>query len=129
MATLTPTLTLESTDATSDTLSFSVTDTLTVTDPQIGLSKIAASTTGGNSIILPSVDAVRYVYIKHTAVDGSGSATSQLLNVETADNTVVCTLGAGEFMFAPIHDGDATLIQLEAASGTIVAEYAYWTKG
>ena len=129
MATLTPTLTLESTDATSDTLSFSVTDTLTVTDPQIGLSKIAASTTGGNSIILPSVDAVRYVYIKHTAVDGGGSATSQLLHVETADNTVVCTLGAGEFMFAPVHDGDATLIQLEAASGTIVAEYAYWTKG
>ena len=45
MATLTPTLTLESTDATSDTLSFSVTDTLTVTDPQIGLSKIAATKT------------------------------------------------------------------------------------
>ena len=129
MATLTPTLTLESTDATSDTLSFSVTDTLTVTDPQLALSKIAASTTGGNSIILPSVDAVRYVYIKHTAVDGGGSATSQLLHVETADNNVVCTLGAGEFMFAPVHDGDATLIQLEAASGTIVAEYAYWTKG
>ena len=129
MATLTPTLPLESTDATSDTLSFSITDTLTVTDPQIGLSKIAATTTGANQIILPSVDAVRYVYIKHTAVDAGGSATSQILQVETADDTYPISLGAGEFMFAPIHDGNATLIQLEAASGTIVAEYAYWTKG
>ena len=129
MATLTPTLTLESTDATSDTLSFSVTATLTVTDPQVGLSKIAATTTGANQIILPSIDATRYLYIKHTAVDGGGSATAQILQVETADNTWAISLGAGEFMFAPIHDGDATLIQLEAASGTIVAEYAYWTKG
>ena len=34
MATLTPTLTLESTDATSDSLSLSVTDSLTVDAPQ-----------------------------------------------------------------------------------------------
>ena len=37
MATLTPSLTLTSTDATSDTLSFTVDDTLTVTQPSVGL--------------------------------------------------------------------------------------------
>jgi hypothetical protein len=31
-------------------------------------------------------------------------------------------------MFAPIHDGNATKTQLEASSGTIVAEYAYFSK-
>ena len=51
MATLTPTLTLTSTDATTDQLSFSVTDSLSVTAPHIGLAKIAVSTTGANNII------------------------------------------------------------------------------
>ena len=44
MATLTPTLTLTSTDATTDQISFSVTDSLSVTHPQVGLSKVAATT-------------------------------------------------------------------------------------
>ena len=38
MATLTPTLTLTSTDATTDQLSFSVTDSISVTDPFRGMS-------------------------------------------------------------------------------------------
>ena len=46
MATLTPTLTLTSTDATSDQLALSVTDSLSVTAPHIGLAKISVSTTG-----------------------------------------------------------------------------------
>ena len=41
MATLTPTLTLTSTDATTDQLAFSVTDSLSVTAPHVGLAKIA----------------------------------------------------------------------------------------
>ena len=128
MATLTPTLTLTSTDATTDQISFSVTDSLSVKHPQVGLSKVAATTTGGDTIILPSVDTKRYLYLKHTGLDTSGSAVTTTLNVESADNTVICILHAGEFMFAPIHDGNATLTQLEASSGTIVAEYAYFSK-
>ena len=45
MATLTTTLTLTSTDASIDQLSFSVSDNLSITHPQVGLSKVAATTT------------------------------------------------------------------------------------
>ena len=44
MATLTPTLTLASTDVTSDELSFSVTDTLNITGDVVSLSRVALST-------------------------------------------------------------------------------------
>ena len=60
MATLTPKLTLTSTDATSDTLSFSVDDTLTVTNPSVGLSKVVVTTAGASTIIVPNLDATRY---------------------------------------------------------------------
>ena len=126
---LVPTLSIKDTTTFSDEVNFSVTDSLTVTAPSSSLSTIIATATGGNHIIVPSSTNISYLFVRHTGTTDGSTSTSQLLNVETADNTVVCTLGAGEFMFAPVHDGDATLIQLEAASGTIVAEYAYWTKG
>ena len=129
MATLTPTLTLESTDATSDTLSFSVTDSLTVTDPQIGLSKIAATTTGNETIILASHSSNRYLYLKHTGKDAGDSAVTTTLGVEIENNKAFAELGAGEWMFVPVaQTGGSVAVQLEASSGTIVAEYAYWTK-
>ena len=54
MATLTPTLTLTSTDATIDQLSFSVTDSLSVTAPIQSMSKtIVVSNVGGNNIVVP----------------------------------------------------------------------------
>ena len=51
MATLNTTLTLTSTDVSSDTLSMTVTDVLTVIPPQQSISMIIASTTGGDNII------------------------------------------------------------------------------
>jgi len=129
MATLTPTLTLESTDATSDTLSFSVTDVLTVTDPQIGLSKIAATTTGNETIILASHSSNRYLYLKHTGKDADDSDVATTLGVEIENNKAFAELGAGEWMFVPVaQTGGSVAVQLEASSGTIIAEYAYWTK-
>tara|TARA_Y100001937_G_scaffold114442_1_gene164176 strand:+ start:566 stop:958 length:393 start_codon:yes stop_codon:yes gene_type:complete len=130
MATLTPTLTLSSSDATSNEVNFSVTDSLTVTDPQIGLSKVAATTTGGDTIILPSHSSNRYLYLKHTGFDASDSATSQTLQVEIENNKSFAELAAGEFLFVPIGQNSGSVaVQLEATSGTIIAEYAYWTKG
>ena len=130
MATLTPTLTLVSTDATSNEINFSVTDTLTVTDPQVGLSKVAATTTGNETIVLASHSSNRYLYIRHTGVDASDSATSQTLQVEIENGKSFAELHTGEWMFVPVgQQGGSVLVQLEATSGTIVAEYAYWTKG
>jgi len=128
MATLTPTLTLTSTDATTDQLSFSVTDSLSVTAPHIGLAKIAATTVGANNIIQPATDGqTYYVYVHHTGVDASGSAVTTTLNIELTGDVVIGKLAAGEFMWMPV-GGHSLGVQLQSSSGTIVAEYAYFTK-
>ena len=51
MATLTPTLTLTSSDATSETLNLSVTDSLTVTDPSVGISRITITTADNQELV------------------------------------------------------------------------------
>tara|TARA_R100001443_G_scaffold60781_1_gene71100 strand:+ start:338 stop:727 length:390 start_codon:yes stop_codon:yes gene_type:complete len=128
MATLIPTLTLSSTDATTDLLSFSVTDSLSVTAPHIGLAKASVTTVGANNIIQPATDGqTYYVYVKHTGVDASGSAVSTTLNLELTGDVVFGKLAAGEFAFLPV-GGHSLGVQLQASSGTIVAEYAYFTK-
>ena len=128
MATLTPTLTLTSTDATTDQRAFSVTDNLSVTAPHIGLAKISVSTTGANNIIQPATDGqTYYVYVKHTGVDSSGSAVTTTLNIELTGDVVIGKLAAGEFMWMPV-GGHSLGVQLQASSGTVVAEYAYFTK-
>ena len=127
MATLTPTIKLESTDATSDSLSFTVNPNVNVTDPSVGLSKIAATATGGDTIVVPTSATTRFLYLKHTGKDAGDSAVTTTLNVETADGVPFAKLSAGEWMFVPI--GGASLqVQLEASAATIIAEYAYWTK-
>ena len=56
MATLKAALILTSTDTSSDALSLSLTDSLTVVSPSISPSKITVSTTGANNIIQPNTD-------------------------------------------------------------------------
>ena len=128
MATLTPTLTLTSTDATTDQLAFTVTDSLSVTTPHIGLAKTSVSTTGANNIIQPATDGqTYYVYVRHTGVDANGSDITTTLNIELTGDVVIGKLAVGEFMFMPV-GGHSLGVQLQASSGTIVAEYAYFTK-
>ena len=129
MATLTPKLTLTSTDATSDTLSFSVDDTLTVTNPSVGLSKVVVTTAGASTIIVPNLDATRYLFLRNTGVDSGGSSISTDLKVEEGDENWFSRLAPGEFLWVPLNADGGHLIQLETTGGTIVAEYAYWTKG
>jgi len=131
MATLTPTLTLSSTDITSDTLSFSVTDSLTVTTPLVGISKINATNAGGDSIIVPAGTAVAYLYVKHTGTTDGSTATSQLVDLENTDNEAFARLGAGEFLFMPFnHAGVSVGVQLQVAHASVVQmEYAFFTKG
>ena len=128
MATLTPTLTLTSTDATTDQLSFSVTDSLSVTSPSVGLSKVVVTTAGASTIIVPNLDATRYFYLKHTGVDSSGSTVTTDIKVEEADENWFSRLAPGEFLWVPLNADGGHLIQLETTGGTIIAEYAYWTK-
>ena len=130
MATLTSTLTLSSTDVSSDTLSFSVTDGATVVAPIENVARITATTTGNASIIAPNTDAVRYIYIKHLGLNSAGgSSGADQIKVETADGTEIMRISKDEFAFFPHYAGGAGLIQLEASAGTVIAEYGYWTKG
>ena len=130
MATLTPTLTLASTDVSSDTLSLSVNDALTVVSPIVNISTIPATTTGANSIILPSLDSPRYVYVKHLGLNSAGSSSgTDKVKVETADGTSIMELKIGEFAFFPHYAGGAGLLQLEASANTVQVEYAYFTRG
>lgn len=128
MAILTTRLVIKSTNATDDFLSLNVLDSLNVTDPFIGPSKVACTTTGNDTIILPDLDVIRYVYIKNTGKDADDASTSSTIRVEIADNTRIIELASGEFCFLPHKTEAAGGLRLEASSGTVIAEYAYWTK-
>ena len=73
MADLKATLTLTGTAADlGSTLSLSVTDTVSVVSPTVGVSIKSATTTGDDTIIVPNVDSTKYVYIKHTGLNSAG---------------------------------------------------------
>ena len=129
MATLTPTLSLTSTDATSDELSFSVTDSLTVKAPSRSLSLETVTATGGNHIIVPAGTAVAYLFVRHTGTTDGSTGTAQMVDLENTDDEAFARLGAGEWLFMPFnHAGASVGVQLQSASGNIQTEYAYWTQ-
>ena len=115
MATLTPTLTLNSADATSDSINFSVTDTLSVTGDVISLSRVTLSTSD-LTLFASSAYSRSYVYLKNT--DGSIA-----MDIDFG-TTASFNLAAGEFAFFPWH-GSQNILAV-ADSGTPVLEYALW---
>ena len=121
MATLTPTLTLVSTDATSDALSLSVTDTLTVTTPSIGISKIVITTADNQELVDEATgSAIHYFYAKNTD-------TTNFVVLQTTASVQYARLSPGEFCFFPINA--AAGLEARADTASCVLEYAYWTKG
>ena len=94
MATLTPTLTLTSSDSGADTLSLSVTDSLSVAGDVIR-KRIAIPTGGSNGVsIIGTAYNKCYVFVKNT--DSSIVITLGPDNSSTADWREI---GPGEFMF------------------------------
>ena len=131
MPTLTPTLTLTSTDATVDQLAFSVTDSLSVTAPIQSMSKtIVVSNVGGNNIVVPATGGtITYFYCRHTGTTDGSTATTQLIDVEETGDAAFARLGPGEFMLIPFcHHAGNVGVQFQSVSGDIQMEYAYWTK-
>tara|TARA_R110000765_G_scaffold388055_1_gene480239 strand:+ start:417 stop:815 length:399 start_codon:yes stop_codon:yes gene_type:complete len=132
MATLTPTLTLASTDITSDELRFTVTDSLTVTAPSQGLSTyIAADNVGANNIVVPATTAVTYFYCRHTGTTDGVTESVVPVDVEETGDAAFARLGAGEWLFLPFnHHGGSVGIQFQVTTDTaVLMEYAFWTKG
>ena len=130
MATLTPTLTIVSTDATTDELNFSVTDTLTVKAPAQGLSTIIADNTGANNIIVPLTGGITtYVFIRHTGTTNGTTTTTVQVDVEETGDAMFARLAAGEWMFLPFnHHAGNVGVQLQSTGADDQMEYAYWTK-
>ena len=128
---------VSSTLSSDEALNLTVRDTLTTTGNYQGISSKDIGTVGINNIIQPNVDGqTYYVYIKHTGVNSSGVAVTTTLNINktTAADAADITMGKlapGEFVLLPSGGSSGTTsgVQLESSSGSIVAEYAYWTRG
>ena len=113
MATLIPTLTLSSTDATSDTLSFTVTDQLNITKKVITPSRVTTST-GDLTVFASSSYSRSYVYLKN--MDDTIS-----MDIDFG-STASFNIRPGEFAFFPWHASQNIVVA--ADSGTPILEYA-----
>ena len=129
MAKLTPTLTLASTDLSSDELNFTVTKELTTGQDYRVLARTTVNTVGASNIIQPTTTgATYYLYVKHTGTTDGSTTTTENLGIELTGDVPFAVLAPDEFCFVPIGGGSFG-VQLQAASGTIVAEYAFFVKG
>tara|TARA_R100000654_G_scaffold52239_1_gene78386 strand:+ start:180 stop:548 length:369 start_codon:yes stop_codon:yes gene_type:complete len=122
MATLVTKLTLTSSNATSDTLNLSQTDTLTTANPTQGLTRV--SITSGNSLtVVAAGDAGSvYLYAKNTNTSGTGK-----LILANAAGQGFGVLNNDEFAFFPIDRAKG--FNFEANTADVVVEYGYFTKG
>ena len=122
MATLTPKLTLSSTDVDpNNTLDLVVDDTLTTTDPSSMPSRISVSHSAPTEIVAAAISAVNFVYIKNI-----GSNNSRTITVSTAGGTAFATLEVGEWMYLPVKA--STGIEVQSATSAEIVEYAYFTR-
>jgi len=115
MATITPTLTLTSVDATTDQLSFSVTDSLTIAQKVIAPSRVKTST-GDLTLFASSSYSRSYVYLKN--MDDTIA-----MDVDFG-STAAFNIKPGEFAFFPWHASQNIVVA--ADSGTPVLEYAIY---
>ena len=134
MATLTPTLTLASTDIFTDQpLNLSVTDSLTVQAPMTDISRMNSNDnigSGAGVIIADLIQDTYYVYVKHTGIlssDGTtaANATADYITLSNADGEAgsdIIRLYPGEFAFFP-WTGE-TDINILSVAGTPTLEYA-----
>ena len=115
MATLTPTLTLNSPDALSDTLSLSVTDSLSVLG-RVTQKRIATSTTA--AVFLAAADYTdAYVFLKNLS---STAAEKIFIRSGGTGDANIITLGAGEWTFFPWSSDEN--LNYDADSGTPILE-------
>ena len=120
MATLTTKLTLTSSNATSDALNLTSTDTLTVGEPTTGISRKSIAT-GSAQDVLATNSAFSYVYIKNT----SSTNAAAWLQIKLGGDAKI-RLDVGEFAFIPLYSSQT--VQAEAQTAACIIEYAQFTK-
>ena len=119
MATLNATLTLSSTDALSDVLSFTVTDELTVTAPTQGLSRQTITTADNQELVDEAVSGVNYFYAKNLD-------STNFVILQTTASVQYARLSPGEFAFFPINDGAG--LEARADTASCILEFAFFAK-
>lgn len=119
MATLNATLTLSSTDALSDVLSFTVTDELTVTAPTQGLSRQTITTADDQELVDDAVSGVKYFYAKNLD-------STNFVILQTTASVQYARLSPGEFAFFPINDGAG--LEARADTASCILEFAFFAK-
>ena len=120
MATLKPTLSLVSTDFSSDSLSFTVTDNLTTGEPSTGLSRQSIAT-GSAQAVLASNSAFSYLFLKNA----SSTNAAAFLQIKLGGSAVI-RLDVEEFAFVPMYSGLA--VEAEAYTAACVLEFAQFSK-
>ena len=122
MATLSSSLTLTSTDATSDSLSFTVTAILPVAaaGPNQGLSRKTITTADNQELVDEGTAGVYYFYAKN--IDSTN-----FVILQTTASVQYARLSPGEFAFFPVNDGNG--LEARADTASCILEYAYWKKG
>ena len=119
MATLSQQLIITSTTTSSDALSISTTDTLTVTEPSINVARKSIATGSAQSILPALSGSFTYVYLKAI----SGTASTDYLQVKIGGN-VVFKLRIGECCWFPLYNN--LLIEGEAYGNAVIVEYGQW---
>jgi hypothetical protein len=120
MATLTGKLTLTSSSATSDALNLNATETLTVGEPIVNISRISlVGDATASDILTASNSTTTYVYVKNT------DATNHI-KLYTGNSELFGIIWPGQFSFFNIIDGEG--LKVQANTGNCVLEYGYWTK-
>ena len=119
MATLDVTLTLSSTDISSDNLSFTVTDALGVTIPSQGLTRQTINTADDQELVDDAISGVKYFYAKNTD-------TTNFVVLQTTASVQYARLSPGEFCFFPVNDSVG--LEARADTASCVLEFAFFTK-
>ena len=120
MATLTAKLTLSSSNATSDALNLVTTESLSVKEPIVNISRISLVGDATASDILTATNSTTtYVYVKNTD-------TTNHIKLYTGASELFGIIWPGQFSFFNIIDGEG--LKVQANNAACVLEYAYWTK-
>ena len=124
MATVTPTLTLSSSDLLSDALSISTTTSITASHTsglaRAAITSTAKGTTSGQVTIATAGEftSPNYLFIKNTA---AYHATNNIITLfdDTNSDVEIAYIPGGSFAFIPVFSGN-TLKAFASTSGTVV---------
>ena len=130
MATLTPKLTLASTDVSAnEVLGLSVGKALTVKPPMKGISRMSCPALGTDDVTILAANALtQYLYIHHTGFQQDGtSATTQYIKVQFGSGPLdTLMIQPNDFAWLPV--GNQAVVIESSGNQTILTEYAYLTK-